>query len=85
MNYDPNPTIPLAESIRRAIIEAAQEAYEDAGIRGLCAEGRWEAAVQAMRGVDVQAVARGAAGASTSHEFPPSSDASASPESAASA
>lgn len=51
----------LAEAVRRALIEAGEAAYEDAGIQGLCAEGRWEAAVSAMRGVDVHAVARGAA------------------------
>jgi hypothetical protein len=61
MNPDPHH-IP-AESIRRALIDAAEAAYEDAGIQGLCAEGRWEAAVSAMRRVDVEAVARGAAGA----------------------
>lgn len=66
MNTDPRLT---AAAIRRALIEAAEAAYEDAGIRGLCAEGRWEAAVQAMRGVDLEAVARGAAEASTSNEF----------------
>jgi hypothetical protein len=53
----------LAESIRRAILEAGEAAYEDAGIQGLCAEGRWEAAVAAMRAVDVDAVARRAASA----------------------
>jgi hypothetical protein len=51
----------FAESIRRAVIEAGEAAYEDAGIQGLCAEGRWEAAVAAMRRVDVDAVARHAA------------------------
>jgi hypothetical protein len=74
-----------ADAIRRALIDAAEAAYEDAGIQGLCAEGRWEAAVSAMRAVDVEAVARGAVQASTSNEFPPSSILSASPESAASA
>ena len=39
----------LAESVRRACIEAALDAYESAGISGLCAEGRWELAIQAMR------------------------------------
>lgn len=47
----------LAESIRRALIAAGEAAYEDAGIQGLCAEGRWEAAVSAMRSVDVDALA----------------------------
>ena len=53
----------LADSIRRALIAAGEAAYEDAGIQGLCAEGRWEAAVAAMRAVDVDAVARRAASA----------------------
>jgi formiminotetrahydrofolate cyclodeaminase len=41
------------ERTRRALIDAALDAYEDAGLRGLCAEGRWEAAVDAMRTVDL--------------------------------
>ena len=39
----------LAEAVRRACLEIALEAYEDAGIRGLCAEGRWESAIDAVR------------------------------------
>ena len=39
----------LAEHVRAACLEAALAAYEDAGIRGLCAEGRWEAALAAIR------------------------------------
>jgi hypothetical protein len=42
-----------AEAIRRALLAAAMAAYEDAGIQGLCAEGRWECAIQAMRGLDL--------------------------------
>ena len=48
----------LAESIRIACIEAALAAYEDAGIQGLCAEGRWEAAVEAIRRLDLESLAR---------------------------
>jgi hypothetical protein len=44
-----------AEAVRGALIEAALVAYEDAGLSGLCAEGRWEAAVAAMRSLDVTA------------------------------
>lgn len=44
----------LAEAVRRACVEAAVEAHEDAGIRGLCAEGRWEAAVAAIRALDLR-------------------------------
>jgi hypothetical protein len=43
----------LAERIRQALISAALAAHDDAGIRGLCCEGAWEAAVNAMRGVDL--------------------------------
>jgi len=41
----------LALSIRNACIAAAREAYEDAGIRGLCPEGRWEAALGAIEAI----------------------------------
>jgi len=34
----------LADAIRSACIKAALLAYDDAGIRGLCHEGRWECA-----------------------------------------
>ena len=47
----------LAEAVRAACIKAALDAYEDGGILGLCAEGRWEYAISAMRQLDVQAVA----------------------------
>jgi hypothetical protein len=43
----------VAEKVRAACLEAALAAYEDAGIRGLCAEGRWEAALAAMRHVEL--------------------------------
>jgi hypothetical protein len=43
----------LAEAIRDACLNAALQAYEDAGISGLCAEGRWEYAVQAIRTIDL--------------------------------
>ena len=39
----------LVETVRAACLNAALEAYEDAGIRGVCAEGRWEAALAAIR------------------------------------
>lgn len=43
----------IAAKIRDACLKAALQAYEDAGVQGLCAEGRWEAAVSAMQSVDV--------------------------------
>jgi hypothetical protein len=46
----------LVETVREACLEAALAAYEDAGIRGLCAEGRWEAALAAIRHLDLSGV-----------------------------
>ena len=46
----------IAEAVRNACLEAALRAYEDAGISGLCEEGRWECAVQAIKGVDLSAL-----------------------------
>ena len=47
----------LAEAVRAACIKAALEAYEEGGVLGLCAEGRWEYAISALRQLDVAAVA----------------------------
>lgn len=46
----------VAEAVRRACLQAALAAYEDAGISGLCEEGRWECAVQAIQALDLAAV-----------------------------
>ena len=43
----------LAKRIRDACLEAVLQAYEDAGVQGLCAEGRWEAAVGALKTVEL--------------------------------
>ena len=44
----------LAETIRAACIKAALAGYEDAGMHGLCHEGAWECAIDAMRALDVK-------------------------------
>lgn len=46
----------LAQAVREACVEAALRAYEEAGISGLCYEGRWEIAVDAMRNLDLAAL-----------------------------
>jgi hypothetical protein len=51
----------LAERVRNALIECALAAYADAGVRGLCAEGAWEAAVSALRQLDLAPVYAGSA------------------------
>ncbi|MFP4502349.1 MAG: acetyltransferase [Candidatus Hydrogenedentota bacterium] len=50
-----NP-IRIAEAVRDACETAALDAYEQAGIRGLCGEGRWECAVEALRAVELEAI-----------------------------
>lgn len=44
----------IAETVRQACIQVAIEAYEDAGLSGLCHEGQWEYAVDAIRGLDLR-------------------------------
>ncbi len=46
----------LAEAVRKACVRAALDGYEQAGIGGLCAEGRWEMAVDAIRSLHLDAV-----------------------------
>jgi hypothetical protein len=46
----------IADAVQTACIQAAIHAYEDAGLSGLCHEGRWECAVDAMRGVDLRSL-----------------------------
>ena len=48
----------LAKRIRAACLEALLQAYEDAGVQGLCAEGRWEVAVGALKTVELAALLR---------------------------
>jgi len=48
----------VAEAVRRACFEAAARAYEDAGLRGLCQEGRWDVALDAVRSLDLLPLVR---------------------------
>lgn len=52
----------LAEQVRSACIQAALEGYEQAGVAGLCHEGAFEVAVDAIRQLDIDALLRDAAG-----------------------
>lgn len=47
----------VAEQVRITLMGAAMAAYEDASIRGLCAEGAWEVALAAMRDLDLSGFA----------------------------
>lgn len=46
----------LASTVRAACIQAALDGYEQAQIAGLCREGAWECAVDAIRRVDLEAI-----------------------------
>ena len=46
----------LAEAVREACLRAVLDAYENAGISGLCGEGRWEMAIQELRNLDLRPV-----------------------------
>jgi hypothetical protein len=48
----------LAEAVRAACIEAALNAYEEGGVVGLCAEGRWEYAISALRQLNLEMLVR---------------------------
>ena len=48
----------LAKRIRDACLQAVLPAYEDAGVLGLCAEGRWEAALGALKTVELAPLLR---------------------------
>ncbi|MCB9135865.1 MAG: acetyltransferase [Anaerolineales bacterium] len=44
------------EAVRQACVQAAQAAYEDARMSGLCHESAWECAVDAIRALDLNRV-----------------------------
>lgn len=46
----------IARGVRDACVDAALAGHETAGLGGLCAEGRWEAAVEAIRSLDLDAI-----------------------------
>jgi hypothetical protein len=46
----------LAEAVKAACVAAAQQGYEQAAASGLCDEGALEAAIGAVRMLDVEAV-----------------------------
>jgi hypothetical protein len=57
-----------AERLRQALIDCGTAAHEDARLQGLCCEGAWEAAVSAMRALDLTPWVAPAPGAAVPHE-----------------
>lgn len=56
MNTSHSEEYRVAQAVREACIRAALEGYENAATSGLCHEGAREAAVSAMRMLDLDAV-----------------------------
>lgn len=48
----------LAEAVRQACLNAAREAFESASLSGLCREGAEEAALDAIRALDLDKALR---------------------------
>lgn len=48
--------VEVAEQVRDACVRVALNAYENARMDGLCHDGAWEAAVGAMRMLDVERI-----------------------------
>ena len=46
----------LAGAVRNACVRAALDGYEQAQIAGLCQEGAWECAVDAIRMLDLRTI-----------------------------
>lgn len=44
----------IAERVREGCLAAAIAAYEEASMSGLCPEGAWECALDAMRSLDLK-------------------------------
>lgn len=65
--HDP---LQLAGAIRDACVQAALDGYEQAQIAGLCHEGAWECAVDAMRRVDLDAILRNPGAMATALQQP---------------
>lgn len=48
--------VEIARAVREACIQVALTGYENATMSGLCCEGAWEAAISAVRMLDLDAV-----------------------------
>ena len=46
--------IRIAEAVKNACLKEAIEAYQDAKMSGLCQEGAWEVALDAIKSLDVE-------------------------------
>jgi hypothetical protein len=57
-----NERYEIARQVRDECIQTALSAYENASISGLCGEGAFEAAISALRMMDVETLVAGSGG-----------------------
>jgi hypothetical protein len=62
--------IEIAQAVRSACVQAALDGYEQAQIAGLCQEGAWEVAIDAIRMVDLKEILRKTAAAKSPPPLP---------------
>ena len=60
----------IARAVRSACVQAALDGYDRAQIAGLCQEGAWEVAVDAIRMVDLKEILRKTAAAESHPPLP---------------
>jgi hypothetical protein len=58
MNFSQDQLTRIAEAIRAACLQAAQQGYERAAADGLCDEGALEVALDAIRSLDLESFLR---------------------------
>lgn len=46
----------IAEKVREACIQAAKDGFQDASMSGLCTEGAMEAAISAIRKLEIEQI-----------------------------
>lgn len=61
----PADTRGVVEATRDACVAEALEVWEQAGMSGLCTEGRWELVIDRLRHLDCDALARQLSGEET--------------------
>ena len=56
MPSDSDAGLAFANAVRHAVIDAMCTAHEDAGMQGLCGEGRFEIAIDTVRNLDLRPI-----------------------------
>ncbi|MFZ0612813.1 MAG: hypothetical protein WAM73_11290 [Desulfobacterales bacterium] len=57
----------FAEAVRKCCLQILRRSWEEAGISGLCHEGRWEYAIDVLQNLAVENLLKEIAGSDSSH------------------